>query len=185
MLENIYKDTKDSMQKSLGALSKDFSTLRSGRVSISVLDNVRVNYYDSLVPLSNVANINLTDATTIVISPWEKNVIKDIEKAILEANIGVNPNADADGIKLFFPPMTSEQRVQVAKQARAMCEKAKVAIRNIRQNSNNQIKKLEKDKAITADDAKRGEAEVQKITDEFIKKADTSLKSKEEEVMKV
>lgn len=185
MLQDIYKNAKEYMQKSLQALQKDFATLRSGRVSVNILDNVRVDYYGTPTPLAQVGNIIAQDATTIIINPWEKPLLKDIEKAIQEANIGVNPNTDGECIKLFFPPMTSEQRKDIAKQARAMGEKAKIAVRNIRQDSNNAIKKLEKDKAITADESKKGTDEIQKITDEHIKKIDTMVKTKEEEVMKV
>lgn len=185
MLQDIYKNTKEHMQKSLQSLQKDFATLRSGRVSVNILDNVRVDYYGTPTPLAQVGNIITQDATTIIINPWDKLLLKDIEKAIQEANIGVNPNTDGECIKLFFPPMTSDQRKDIAKQARAMGEKAKIAVRNIRQDSNNGIKKLEKDKNITTDESKKGTDEIQKITDEHIKKIDTMVKTKEEEVMKV
>ncbi|RDU62218.1 ribosome recycling factor [Helicobacter sp. MIT 14-3879] len=185
MLQDIYKDTKDSMQKSLNALQRDFATLRSGRVNVGILDNIRISYYGTLMPLSQVATVLAQDANTIIITPWEKPLVKDIEKAIQEANIGVNPNTSADSIKLFFPPMTSEQRKETAKQARAMGEKAKIAIRNIRQDSNNNIKKLEKDKTITIDESKKGADEIQKITDEHSKKIESMVKAKEEEVIKI
>ncbi|STQ86425.1 ribosome recycling factor [Helicobacter muridarum] len=185
MLQNIYKDTRDSMQKSLSALQRDFNTLRSNRVSVSILDNIRIDYYGSSTPLSQVATILAQDANTIIITPWEKPLIKDIEKSIQEANIGVNPNTSADSIKLFFPPMTSEQRKEIAKQARTMGEKIKVALRNIRQESNNTIKKLEKDKSITIDESKKGMDEIQKITDEYNKKAESMVKTKEEEIIKI
>lgn len=185
MLKDIYKNTDDSMQKSIISLQKDFATLRSGRVSVSILDNVKVDYYGTKSALSQVGSVIAQDASTIVITPWEKTLLKDIEKAILEANIGVNPNSDSDCIKLFFPPMTVEQRKEIAKQAKAMGEKAKIAIRNIRQDSNNNIKKLEKDKSITSDDSKKGTDEVQKITDKFIKQIELMVKNKEDEILKV
>ena len=204
MLQDIYENAKEYMQKSLQSLQKDFATLRSGRVSVNILDNVRVNYNCSSVLCYNIANLRqlclraiiinsniikdiyaYSTATTIVINPWEKPLLKDIEKAIQEANIGVNPNNDGECIKLFFPPMTSEQRKDIAKQAKAMGEKAKIAIRNIRQDSNNAIKKLEKEKAITTDESKKGSDEIQKITDEYIKKIDAMVKTKEEEILKV
>lgn len=185
MLQAIYNNTKEHMQKTLQSLQKDFATLRSGRVSVSILDNVRVDYYGTPTPLAQVGSVIAQDATTIVINPWEKTLLKDIEKAIQEANIGVNPNADGECIKLFFPPMTSEQRKEIAKQAKAMGEKAKIAIRNIRQDSNNAIKKLEKDKNITVDESKKGIDEIQKFTDEYVKKIDNMVKAKEEEIMKV
>lgn len=185
MLQGIYNNTKENMQKSLQSLQRDFTTLRSGRVSVSILDNIRIDYYGTPTPLSQVGSVIAQDATTIIINPWEKTLLKEIEKAIQEANIGVNPNVDSECIKLFFPPMTIEQRKDIAKQTKAMGEKAKIAVRNIRQDSNNAIKKLEKDKTITTDDSKKGVDEIQKITDEHIKKIDSMVKTKEEEVMKV
>ncbi len=185
MLNQIYTQTQASMNKTIDSLKRDFSTLRSGKVSISILDNIRINYYGTATPLNQVGSVIATDATTIVITPWEKPLIKDIEKAIQEANIGVNPNSDSENIKLFFPPMTQEQRKEVAKDAKAMGEKAKVAVRNVRQESNNAVKKLEKDKEITEDMSKKGQDEIQKYTDEFVKKIDEMVKTKEEEVMKV
>ena len=185
MLNEIYNQTKTSMTKTIDSLKRDFSTLRSGKVSISILDNIRVDYYGTPTPLNQVGSVIATDATTIVVTPWEKTLLKEIEKSIQEANIGVNPNNDGEVIKLFFPPMTQEQRKEVAKEAKAMGEKAKVGIRNVRQDSNNAIKKLEKDKEITEDISKKGQDEIQKYTDEFVKKIDEMVKAKEEEVMKI
>ena len=185
MLNEIYNQTKTSMTKTIDSLKRDFSTLRSGKVSISILDNIRVDYYGTPTPLNQVGSVIATDATTIVVTPWEKTLLKEIEKSIQEANIGVNPNNDGEVIKLFFPPMTQEQRKEVAKEAKAMGEKAKVGIRNVRQDSNNAIKKLEKDKKITEDISKKGQDEIQKYTDEFVKKIDEMVKAKEEEVMKI
>lgn len=185
MLNEIYNQTKTSMTKTIDSLKRDFSTLRSGKVSIAILDNIRVDYYGIPTPLNQVGSVIATDATTIVVTPWEKTLLKEIEKAIQEANIGVNPNNDGEVIKLFFPPMTQEQRKEVAKDAKAMGEKAKVGIRNVRQDSNNAIKKLEKDKEITEDISKKGQDEIQKYTDEFVKKIDEMVKAKEEEVMKI
>lgn len=185
MLNEIYNQTKTSMTKTIDSLKRDFSTLRSGKVSIAILDNIRVDYYGTPTPLNQIGSVIATDATTIVITPWEKTLIKEVEKAIQEANIGVNPNSDSETIKLFFPPMTQEQRKEVAKEAKAMGEKAKVAIRNVRQDSNNAIKKLEKDKELTEDISKKGQDEIQKYTDEFVKKIDEMVKAKEEEVMKI
>lgn len=185
MLENIYASAKDHMDKTQQALRRDFGTLRNAKVSIGILDNIRVNYYDTPTPLSQVGSVIAQDATTIVITPWEKNLLKDVERAIQEANIGVNPNSDSDCVKLFFPLMTQEQRKEIAKESRAMGEKAKVAIRNIRQDSNNQIKKLEKDKQVTEDEGKKALDKIQKYTDEYMKKIDEMIKNKEEEIMKI
>lgn len=185
MTQEILSSTKSHMEKSLESLRRDFSTLRSGKVSTSILDNIRINYYDTPTPLNQVGSVIAQDASTIVITPWEKSLLKDIEKAIQEANIGVNPNVDSECIKLFFPPMTQEQRKDIAKEAKAMGEKAKVAVRNIRQDGNNHIKKLEKDKQITEDVSKKAQDDVQKLTDEFVKKIDEMVRHKEEEVMKI
>jgi ribosome recycling factor len=184
-LNEIYKYEKEHMNKSIEALKRDFQTLRSGKVSVSILDNIFVDYYGSATPLNQVASVMATDAVTISISPWEKKLMKDIERAIQEANIGVNPNNDGESVKLFFPPMTVEQREESAKGAKAMGEKAKIAIRNVRKEANDKIKKLEKDKVLSEDMIKKGEAEVQKTTDEFIKIVDELVKQKETELLKV
>ncbi|AFI03715.1 ribosome recycling factor [Helicobacter cetorum] len=185
MLQAIYDETKDLMQKSVQALHREFSTLRSAKVSINILDHIKVDYYGTPTALNQVGSVIATDATTIQISPWEKNLLKEIERAIQEANIGVNPNNDGENIKLFFPPMTQEQRKLIAKDAKAMGEKAKVAVRNIRQDANNKIKKLEKDKEITEDESKKAQEQVQKMTDEASKKIEESVKNKEEDILKI
>ncbi|MDR1007659.1 MAG: ribosome recycling factor [Campylobacteraceae bacterium] len=185
MLDEVYKFEKEHMSKSIEALKRDFQTLRSGKVNISILDNIHIDYYGSPTPLNQVASIMAIDAVTISIAPWEKKLVRDIERAIAEANIGVNPNSDGDGVKLYFPPMTAEQRQESAKHARAFGEKARVAIRNIRKEANDKIKKLEKEGAFSEDVIKKGENEVQKITDEFIKTVDELVKQKESELLKV
>jgi ribosome recycling factor len=185
MLNEIYKDTKEHMQKSIEALKRDFSTLRTGKVSTTILDHIKVEYYGNPTPLNQVANVLAVDATTISITPWEKQMVAPIEKAIQSANIGVNPNNDGDSVKLFFPPMTMEQRQEIAKQAKAMAEKAKVAIRNIRKDANKDIKELEKAKELSEDEGKRAHDEIQKITDEFIGKVDDILAKKQAEILKV
>lgn len=184
-LKEVYQYTKEHMDKTIDSMKRDFSTLRTGKVSTAIVEPIRVDYYGMPTPLSQVGSVIATDATTLVISPWEKNLLKEIERAIQEANIGINPNNDGEVIKLFFPPMTSEQRKDIAKDAKALGEKAKVAVRNIRKESNDKIKKLEKDKAITEDQSKKGQDEVQKYTDEYVKKIDEMVKHKEEEILKV
>lgn len=185
MLDEIFTQTQENMQKTLESLRRDFGALRSGKVSTMILDNIRVDYYGNPTPLNQVGSVIAKDATTIIITPWEKSLLKDIERAIAEANIGVNPNSDSESVKLFFPPMTKEQRVAIAKDAKAMGEKAKIALRNIRQDSNNAIKKREKDKEITEDESRAAFDEVQKHTDNFVKKVDEMVKNKEEEILKV
>ena len=185
MLEAIFNETSDHMKKSIESMKKEFATLRTGKVTTSVVDHVKVDYYGTPTALNQVASVTSLDATTISISPWEKNLLADIEKAIQQANIGVNPNNDGDFIKLFFPPMTVEQREQIVKQAKAMSEKAKVAVRNVRKDSNNKIKRLEKDKEISEDESKKAQDQVQKLTDEHTVLIDEALKSKEADILKV
>lgn len=184
-LNKVYAEQKEHMDKCISALKRDFMTIRSGKVSISILDNIHVDYYGTPTALNQVATVLTTDATTISISPWEKKMLKEIEKAIMQANIGVNPNNDGESIKLFFPPMTSDQRKESAKQAKSMGDKAKIAIRNVRKDANDQIKKLEKDKLITEDQSKKGQDEVQKITDATVTKVDDLVKEKEVELLKI
>ena len=185
MLDEIYEYAKDHMQKALEVLKKDYTTIRSGKVSTSILDNIKVEYYGNPTPLNQVATVLATDATTITITPWEKNLVGEIEKAIQVANIGVNPNNDGDSVKLFFPPMTVEQRQENTKKAKAMTENAKVAIRNVRKHANDKVKKLLKDKEITEDENKKALENIQKITDEFVAKAEQMYKKKEAEILKV
>jgi len=185
MLEEIYLQTKEQMEKSLEALKRDYKTLRTGKVNVNILDGIKVDYYGTLTDLSQVGSVLVTDATTITINPWEKNLLGVIEKAIQTANIGVNPNNNGEVVKLFFPPMTVEQRQESAKQAKSMTDNAKVAIRNIRQNANTKIKNLLKEKELTEDDSKKAQDEIQKITDSFVVKADETLKTKEKEILTV
>ncbi|EES88807.1 ribosome recycling factor [Helicobacter canadensis] len=184
-LQEIYNHTQESMNKSIESMKKEFSTLRSGKVSVAILDHIRISYYDTPTPLNQIGSVIAQDASTIVITPWEKNLLKEIERAIQEANIGVNPNNDGETIKLFFPPMTSEQRKEIAKEAKNIGEKAKIAIRNIRKDSNDKVKKLEKDKVVSEDESKKGQEEIQKLTDNAVKKIDELVKHKEEELLKI
>lgn len=185
MLEAIFEETKENMQKSIDSLKRDFTSLRTGKVTTGIVDNIKVNYYGSLTSLTQVGSVIATDATTITITPWEKSLLSVIEKAIQEANIGVNPNNDGSVIKLFFPPMTSDQRQNIVKQAKGMLEHGKVSVRNVRKDSNNNIKKLEKDKEISEDESKKAHDSVQKLTDEYIVKLDEIFKAKEADILKV
>ncbi len=185
MLDFIFEETKENMQKSIDSLKRDFASLRTGKVTTGIVDNIKIDYYGTMTALTQVGSVIATDATTIAITPWEKNLLPTIEKAIQEANIGVNPNNDGDIIKLFFPPMTSDQRKEIVKQAKGMVEHAKVSIRNVRKDSNNSIKKLEKDKEVSEDESKKAHDSVQKITDEHIAKIEEAFKSKEADILKV
>jgi len=185
MLNEIFDNCNAKMQGSVDHMHRDFKTLRTGKVLISVLDNVKIDYYGTPTPLDQIGSVIATDATTIVVNPWEKNLLSDVESAIFAANIGVNPNNDGDVIKLFFPPMTVEQRKESVKQMKTMGENAKVSIRNDRRDANDKVKKLEKDKEITTDESKSGQDTIQKTTDKFISQIDSILKVKEQEILKV
>lgn len=185
MLNEIYQECEEQMKGSVEHMKTSFKTLRTGKVTTQVLDGIKIDYYGTPTPLDQVGSVLATDATTITVSPWEKNLLDTIESAIARANIGVNPNNDGDQIKLFFPPMTVEQRQESVKKMKGMGEDAKVSVRNDRKKSNDRIKKLEKDKEITQDDSKSGQDHIQKITDKYIVQIDTILKEKEQEILKV
>ncbi len=185
MLNEIYDECETKMQSSIEHMQREFKTLRTGKVTTSVLDNVKIDYYGTPTPLDQVGSVLAADATTIVVNPWEKNLLSDIESAIQKANVGANPNNDGDQIKLFFPAMTVEQRQESVKQMKGMGENAKVSVRNDRRDANDKIKKLEKDKEITQDESKSAQDNIQKITDKYISKIDSILKDKEAEILKV
>lgn len=185
MAEDVLKDLNTRIDKTIEDLKKELSRIRTGRANLSMLDGVRVNYYGTPTPLSGVASLNVPEPRLITIKPWDKSVLKDIEKAIAEANIGVNPMNDGEMIRLNFPPLTEERRKEIAKQVRAKGEEHKVAIRNIRRDANEALKARHKDKQITEDDLKRETDKVQKATDEGIKRVDEVVAKKEKEVMEV
>lgn len=185
MLEEIYSECESKMKASIEHMQRDFKTLRTGKVTTAVLDNVKIDYYGTMTPLDQVGSVLVTDATTIMINPWEKNLLPAIESAISKANVGANPNNDGEQIKLFFPAMTVEQRQESVKQMKGMGENAKVSIRNDRRHSNDKIKKLEKDKEITIDESKAAQDNIQKTTDKYIAQIDAILKTKEAEILKV
>ncbi len=185
MLDEIFENCEMDMEGAIEHMQNQFKTIRTGKVTTSVLDGIKVDYYGAPTPLSQVATVLATDATTITVSPWEKPLLGDIESAIAKANIGVNPNNDGEQIKLFFPPMTVEQRQENVKKLKKMGEDAKIAIRNDRRKANDAIKKLEKDKEITEDDAKRALDTIQKTTDKMVAKVDDIIKKKEQDIMTV
>ncbi|MBL0707890.1 MAG: ribosome recycling factor [Sulfurimonas sp.] len=185
MLNEIYNSCETKMTSSIEHMQRDFKTLRTGKVTTSVLDNVKIDYYGTPTSLDQVGSVIAVDATTIVVNPWEKNLLPTIESAISAGNVGASPNNDGDLIKLYFPAMTVEQRKESVKQMKGMGENAKVSIRNDRKNANDQIKKLEKDKEVTQDESKSAQDAVQKTTDKFTTKIETILKDKEAEILKV
>jgi ribosome recycling factor len=185
MIDDVVKDLKGRIDKTIDDLKRDLSRIRTGRANTSMLDGVRVNYYGTPTPLNGVASINVPEPRLITLKPYDKSAIKDIEKAINEANLGVTPQSDGDLIRLSFPPMTEERRKDVAKQVKSKGEEHKVAVRNIRRESNEALKGLQKDKKITEDDLKRGSEKVQKETDSGIARIDEVIAKKEKEVMEV
>ena len=180
----ILDSAKESMENSLIHLDKSFLNIRAGKASPAMLGSVKVDYYGSLTPLSQVANINVPDARTLTVSPWEKSMLHPIEKAIMLANLGFNPMNNGDNIIINIPVLTEERRRELVKQAKAEAEDAKIGIRNARKDANTDIKKLEKD-GLAEDVCKKAETDVQNLTDTYIKKVDELLSQKEVEIMKV
>ncbi|AJW45214.1 MULTISPECIES: ribosome recycling factor [Ralstonia] len=182
---DIKKNTEQKMQKSIEALKADLAKIRTGRAHTGLLDHVQVDYYGSMVPISQVANVTLVDARTIGVQPWEKKMVQVVEKAIREADLGLNPATMGDLIRVPTPPLTEERRKELAKVVKGEGEDAKVAVRNLRRDANEQLKKLVKDKAISEDDERRGGDEVQKLTDKFVAEIDKLVAEKDKEIMTV
>lgn len=180
-IELILEEAKDQMQAAMSHLEKAFAKIRAGKASPIMLSTVQVDYYGSMTPLSQVANVNTPDARTIAVQPWEKSMLQEIEKAILNANLGFNPMNNGDLIIISVPPLTEERRRDLVKQAKAESEDAKIGVRSARQEANKELKKLE----ISEDVLKDTEADVQELTNSFIAKIDDALKLKESEIMKV
>ena len=185
MLNEIKKDAQARMGKSIEALRHNLVKVRTGRANAGLVDSIKVNYYGSDMPLSQVASVAVGDARSITITPWEKQMVGAVEKAILASDLGLTPNTAGTVIRLNIPPLTEERRKDLTKVVHHEGEDAKVAIRNIRRDANHQVKELLKDKQITEDDASRSEQEIQKITDAAIKDVDEVVKAKEQELMAV
>ena len=173
------------MGKALDHLADEFGAVRAGRANAKVLDRITVEYYGSETPLNGVATISTPDARTLVIQPWDSGLLKEIQKAIQVSDLGINPQNDGKVIRLVFPQLTEERRKELTKQVKKYAEDAKVAMRNIRRDAMDYIKKLKKDSAITEDDQKKAEKDLQDILDKFIKKADEALAAKEKELMSI
>uniref|UniRef100_A0A7C4TD57 Ribosome-recycling factor n=1 Tax=candidate division WOR-3 bacterium TaxID=2052148 RepID=A0A7C4TD57_UNCW3 len=182
MMEKIKEETKTKMEKSINLLSQELAKLRTGRASPALLDGIKVEYYGSFLPLNQVASITIPEPRLIVIQPWDKQALSAIEKAINKAGIGLTPNNDGNVIRLPLPPLTTERREELVKLNQKLGEECKIAIRNIRRDANNEIKKQEKDKKISEDESFKLQETIQKMTDEYIKKVDEILKKKEKEI---
>jgi ribosome recycling factor len=184
-LEKIYKESQDKMHKAVEAVDREFSTLRTGRASVALVDNIQVEAYGSKMPLKQVATISTPDARTILIQPFDKNQMHAIEKAIIAANIGLTPNNDGKAVRLNIPPLTEERRKDLVKLAKKMAEDGRVAVRNIRRHANDEIKKIQKNHEITEDDEQRAHQKLQELTDKYIAEVDALLERKTKEIMEV
>jgi ribosome recycling factor len=185
MINEILQDAETRMKKSIESLEDQFSKIRTGRAHPSILDTIKVEYYGSEVPVSQVANITVEDARTLVVQPWEQHMVSVVEKAIMTSDLGVNPMTVGSIMRIPLPPLTEERRRELIKVARAEAENARVAIRNIRRDANGDIKGLLKEKEISEDEAHRAEEKVQKLTDKYVEQIETRLKEKEAALLEV
>lgn len=185
MVDNVKKSTQDKMNKTVTALGEDLKKIRTGRAQVSMLDNVKVNYYGNLSPLSQVASISTPDAKSFVIAPWETSLLKEIEQSIVKSDLGMAPINDGKVIRLKVPDLTEERRKDLAKQVSKIAEESRVAIRMARRDANEALKKALKDKAISEDENKKAETDIQKLTDDFIKKIDQVAKEKEQSILTI
>ena len=182
-IDTILLDTEDRMEKAMAALERDFQKLRTGRATTALVDGIKADYYGT--PISQMASVAVPDSRTITIQPWDKGGISVVEKAILKSDLGLTPVNDGRIIRINIPPLTEERRKELVKVARKYTEDAKVAVRNVRRDANDSLKKLEKEKTITEDEQKKAEAEVQKLTDKFVADADKRSQAKEKEIMDI
>ena len=185
MIDEILKEARERMGKSLHVVEEEFSHIRTGRANTSLLDHLMVDYYGSTTPIAQCATVGVQDARTLSVQPWEKNMVPVIEKAILESDLGLNPVTAGDNIRIPLPPMTEDRRIELTKIVRQEGEHGKIAIRNIRRDAISHIKDLTKEKEITEDEEKHGLDLVQDLTDEFVAKVDVVVAEKEQEVMEV
>jgi len=185
MTELIFEELKDSMERSIAALEKSFSKVRTGRASIALLEGIRVEYYGTQTPLNQVATLSVPESRLIVISPWDSSVIGLIEKAIQKSDLGLMPSNDGKVIRLSIPALTEERRKELVKVVKKMSEESKVNIRNIRRDANEQLKDLKKDNTLSEDELFRHQEEVQKVTNKYIEKVDQVLAVKEKEIMEI
>jgi ribosome recycling factor len=185
MLNEISGEAKDQMERAIDALKKQLSTIRAGRANVAMLEGIRVDYYGNPSPLNQVASVTVADARLLMVKPWEKQLLKDIEKAIVEANIGIQPNNDGEVIRLPIPALSEERRKEYVKQAKTRCEDAKIAVRNARRDANEMLKDATKEGEISEDDEKRGLKTIQDLTDQYVARVDELLAKKEGEIMEV
>lgn len=185
MINEILRDAKSRMEKSIDALKQELAKLRTGRAHPTLIEHVMVSYYGNPTPLSQVANIAIENSRTLMVTPWEKNLVPDIEKAILTANLGLNPNTSGTVIRIPMPPLTEERRKSLVKVVGSEAERARVAVRNIRRDANQELKTLLKEKKISEDEERGAQTTVQKATDECVKQIDTLSVAKEKDLMEI
>lgn len=184
-VKELFTAQEEKMKKALEALRRELAALRAGRATPALLDKITVDYYGSPTPVNQVANIAVPEPRMITIQPWEKNMLAPIEKAILKSDLGLTPSSDGVIIRLSIPQLTQQRRIELTKVIHKKAEEARVVVRNIRRDANEAIKKLEKDKAISEDDTKKAQEDMQKLTDKYVKEVDTAMTVKEKEIMEV
>lgn len=184
-MSGVIKQTEEKMKRSLAALEDEFNTLRTGRASPALFDKIRIEYYGNPTPLNQVATISVPEARLVVIQPWDKSVIGDIEKAIQKSELSVNPSNDGKVIRISIPPLTEERRKEYVKLAKNMAEQSRVSIRNVRRDANDELKKAEKDGELSEDELKRAEDKVQKLTDRYVEDVNAMLEAKETEILEI
>jgi len=185
MLKAVIHESEEKMKRTIEILRKEFSTLRAGKANPSILDKVMVDYYGTPTPINQLANISVPEPRLLTIQPWDKSSIPAVEKAILKSDLGLNPSSDGSIIRIIIPQLTQERRLELVKTIKKKAEESRVSIRNIRRDSNERIKGLEKAKTVSEDEAKKSQDEMQKLTDKFIKEVDHVLDIKEKEIMEV
>ncbi len=184
-MDTILLDAEERMEKALGALDREFAKLRTGRASTSLVDNIKVDYYGTPTPISQLASVSVPDSRTLTIQPWDRSAFPLVEKAIMKSDLGLNPVNDGKIIRIAIPPLTEDRRKDLVKVARKYTEEAKVAVRNVRRDANDALKKLEKGKEISEDDVRKSTDDVQKLTDRFVAKSDEKCTAKEKEIMEL
>ncbi len=185
MLNEVYEDAQDRMNKALESLQNDYRRLRTGRASVSLVDGIKVEYYGTSTPISQLATLTVPEPRMIMIQPWDTTIIGEVEKAILKSELGLTPNNDGKVIRISIPVLTADRRRELVKVVKKMAEESKVAIRNIRRDVNEMIKDLKKEKTISEDDQFRAQEETQKITDDYIKRIDALYSAKEKEILEI
>lgn len=183
--EEVFQEAEDKMKKAIESLKRELGNIRAGRATPAMLERVSVDYYGTPTPVNQVANVSAPEPRMLVIQPWEKNMLSVIEKAILKSDLGITPNSDGSVIRLSIPQLTQQRRTELVKMTKKSAEEAKVAIRNLRRDANELLKKLEKDKAVSEDENKRAQEEMQKLTDKYVKEVDRISEGKEKEIMEV